>query len=262
MPVTEDRLAPTAAQRCIIEFVRRFGLGNGGLRKYGGRLLTTLRDGPIDYDYHGLTLRFHPELYASARHMLLTPYWSERKERAFIEARMPADGVFLDIGANAGFYTFFVAARRPKATVLAFEPVEEFAKILTGNIRSNGLDSVAVETVALSDREGTSEFNRETQSMVFGSGKMSVRTTTLLNVLGARGIGRIDCMKIDVEGVEDRVLMPFFRRAPRQLWPRAMLLEHACASYWEEDVLAFMTANGYRESWRSKLNMGLVLGAG
>lgn len=262
VPLTEEplgRFAPTAAQRHVIEFNRRFGLGNGALRKYGALLLANLREGPIDYDYYGLTLRLYPTLYASARHMLLTPGWSESKERAFIEAHLPPNGVFFDIGANAGFYTFFVAGRRPKCTVVAFEPVHEFAAIMEYNIRSNRLERVAVEEVALADREGITDINRETQSIVFGSEKVSVRTTTLLEAMRSRGICKIDCMKIDVEGVEDRVLMPFFRSAAKPLWPKAMIIEHACSSYWNENCLGFAKANGYREQWQSKLNTALVL---
>src|ERR1700687_2464059 len=122
LPGPMDRkLAPTAAQRLIIEFNRRFGLGNGALRKYGAALLGDLRDGPIDYEYFGLRLRFFPPLRRSA-HMLLSPGWSERRERAFIEEHMPPTGVFLDIGANVGYYHFFVSGRRPQSRIISIEP--------------------------------------------------------------------------------------------------------------------------------------------
>lgn len=255
----KDRaLAPTAVQRLVIEFNRRFGLGNGALRKYGTALLGTLRAGPIDYEYFGLRLRFFPPLRRSA-HMLLSPGWSERRERAFIEEHMPPSGVFLDIGAHAGYYTFFVAGRRPNSRIISIEPVHEYAAVLEFNRRLNGLDRAAIEEVALSDREGTAQFNRATESMVLGAGTEEVRTTTLLQVLAAHQIHAIDCMKIDVEGVEDRVLMPFFRSSARSLWPKTLLIEHACRTHWKEDCLAFALANGYREQFRSTLNAGLVL---
>ncbi len=50
-----DQALPTPAQKAVIEFSRRFGCGNGAVRKYGAKLLGWLREGPIDYDYHGLT---------------------------------------------------------------------------------------------------------------------------------------------------------------------------------------------------------------
>ena len=191
--------------------------------------------------------------------MLLSPGWSERRERAFIEEHMPPTGVFLDIGAHAGYYTFVVAGRRPNSRIISIEPVHEYAAVLEFNRRLNGLDRAAIEEVALSDHEGTAQFNRAKESMVLGAGTEEVRTTTLLQVLASHQIHAIDCMKIDVEGVEDRVLMPFFKSSARSLWPKALLIEHACRTHWKEDCLAFALANGYREQFRSTLNAGLVL---
>ncbi len=54
------RYAPTAAQRAIIATARSTGLSNGLLRNYGGLAVTKLREAPVDYDYHGLTLRIYP----------------------------------------------------------------------------------------------------------------------------------------------------------------------------------------------------------
>ena len=165
--------------------------------------------------------------------MLLSPGWSERAERAFIEEYMPPTGVFLDIGAHAGYYTFFVAGRRSKSRIVSIEPVHDYVVVLEFNRRLNGLDRVAIEEVALSDREGTAQFNRATESMVLGAGTGEVRTTTLLQVLASHHIHAIDCMKIDVEGAEDRVLMPFFRSSAKSLWPKTLLIEHACRTHWK-----------------------------
>jgi FkbM family methyltransferase len=251
--------APMAVQKLIIEFNRRFGLGNGALRKYGCSLVELSREGPIDYDYFGFRIRFFPPLRQSAR-MLFSPGWCERKERAFIAAHLPPRGVFIDIGANVGFYTFFVAASCPSCTVISVEPIHEYTALLNFNIRINGLERVTVEEVALSDRARVAEFDRETESMNFGTGEVSVRTETLQHLAMSRAIHKIDCMKIDVEGVEDLVLMPFFRSAARSLWPKAIVIEHACRLSWKEDCLVFAKANGYREKMQTALNTGLVLG--
>jgi hypothetical protein len=42
----------------------------------------------------------------------------------------------------------------------------------------------------------------------------------LAHIIAAAGVNRIDTMKIDIEGFEDRALMPFIATAPRSLWPR------------------------------------------
>ncbi|WP_342360303.1 FkbM family methyltransferase [Terrarubrum flagellatum] len=250
--------APTTAQRAIIETSRRAGLGNGHLRKHGAGALLALRPAPVDYDYFGLTLRFYPALCGSARHMLMSPSWSERKERAFMLERTPDDGVFVDIGVNVGFFLFYVAAKRPRATVLGFEPAPKYHALDSFNIAQNKLANVHLFNAAVADKAGVAHFNLEGESLAHGSGAIEVATIPLIDALRERAVTRIDCLKIDVEGVEDKALAPFFREADRSLWPKAVIIEDGSA-YWEEDVLAFMLASGYREAWRSRLNVALVL---
>jgi len=244
----QDSLAPTHLQRLIIEFSRRFGLGNGALRKHGARLVYHLRSEPIHYDYHGLTLRFDPDLVASGRHMLMSPQWSEQPEREFILQHLPANGTFLDIGMNSGFYTFFVAATRPGCKVLSFEPNSKLVARARANAAANGLRQVHIEEVALwdSDDDVTVEGVR-------------VRGAMLTSMLDKYSVEAIDVMKIDVDGPEDRILMPFFAAKPRSVWPKAIIIEHVFIEQQPDNCLRFAKENGYREVWRSTLNTALVL---
>ncbi len=239
-----DQAQPTPAQKAVIEFSRRLGCGNGAVRKYGAKLLGRLREGPIDYDYHGLTLRLDPTLCGSVRVMLMTPDWHDCQERAFVEQHLPPKGVFFDIGANAGFYTFFAAARRPHARVIAFEPVPGLAHALKRNVAANHLRNVKVEDVALSDVDG--------RGMVEGEMRP---TMTLLQAAKSHGVSCIDCLKIDIEGMEDQVLLAFFREAPKSLWPRAIVGEHIFTPQWRDKCLEL----GYREQWQSRFNSALTL---
>jgi hypothetical protein len=68
----------------------------------------------------------------------------------------------------------------------------------------------------------------------------------LLAIVQVAGRTRIDAMKIDVEGYEDRVLIPFFREAPSYLWPRRILMEVEHAARWESDCLRTLVDAGYR----------------
>jgi FkbM family methyltransferase len=253
------RYAPTTAQTAIIRIARAAGISNGAIRNYGGIAVTKLRASPVDFDYHGLRLRFYPTLFSSARHMLFTPGGSERGERDFIFAHLPKDGVFVDAGANAGFFLFAVAAKRPNCKILAFEAIAGFAAMLNFNIRSNNLSNVMLETVALSDEDGEVSFNLDTQSTAYGQNTITVPARRLEGVLAERGLDHVDVLKIDVEGSEDRVLLPFFRSADRALWPKAVLIEDCFTNHWREDCIAVMKQLGYRERFRGKLNVGLVL---
>lgn len=234
---------PTLGQRLIIESVRRFGLGNGAARLYGAKAVGKLRAGPVDYDYHGLVLRIDPTRCGSARHMLMTPNWTDARERAFLAKHLPEDGSFIDAGANVGFYTFYAAGVRPRARIVAFEASAALAHEINDNAVRNGLARVTIDPRGLSDIEGMSE--------VEGS---LVPTTTLVNAMAAHNIERIDVLKIDIEGMEDRVLLPFFESAPVSQWPKAMLVEHIFANR----CIDFAKANGYREEWRNGFNAALV----
>jgi FkbM family methyltransferase len=67
---------------------------------------------------------------------------------------LPPSGVFVDVGANVGYYTLLAARAVGKAgRVIAFEPNPESLSVLLLNTMSEG-DTIRVYPFALSDREG------------------------------------------------------------------------------------------------------------
>lgn len=76
-------------------------------------------------------------------------------------------------------------------------------------------------------------------------------------ILRDAGITRIDALKIDVEGVEDEVLMPFLAEASSNLLPRLIIIEDG-SSGWKSDVFGRLAERGYVEAGRSKHNRVLI----
>ncbi len=72
------------------------------------------------------------------------------------------------------------------------------------------------------------------------------------------GLKTIEALKIDVEGYEDRVLPPFLAAAPRSLWPRRVVIEHAHADA-EHDCVSRMVAVGYEICGKTRSNSLLRL---
>ena len=68
----------------------------------------------------------------------------------------------------------------------------------------------------------------------------------LATALRDRGIDHVDLLKIDIEGYEDRALMPLLVRDHQALWPRAVLIETVLKRHWAEDCLARLEALDYR----------------
>ena len=127
------------------------------------------------------------------------------------------DSVFLDIGANVGFYTLQVGQRLSAAgRIYAFEPHPELSEILHHNVANLLLDrAVACFSMALSDSNGTTKLHYPKGHLgggsiaPFGGRDWQVSTIEsevrrLDDVLGPNFT--CDLVKIDVEGYEINVL--------------------------------------------------------
>ena len=247
--------APTSGQRAIIVAAQALARAGVTFRNRAIRWTQAMRPGPIDAELVGLTLRFCPHLnFRDGAALFAEPVFDAR-ERAFLVERLPRGGVFLDIGASMGIYTLTVAARRPDVRVIAFEPIADVADRLSFNLAANKMTGrVEARALALGDITGTIAFNREAESAVIGEGTISVPCDTLLNVARAEGLTRIDAIKIDVEGYEDRVLFPFFAEAPETLWPRHVIIEHILPDAWERNPIDLLASHHYKTVWRGGFN--------
>ena len=145
-----------------------------------------------------------------------------RRERVSMQLWMELarhSSVVVDVGANTGIYSLVAKAVNPNAKVHGFEPVSRVFQKYVQNCRLNGFDIVA-EELALSNQDGTAtlyDFNsehvlaatldREIYAELPGEQReVSVPVTKLSTYIAARGLERVDLMKIDVESHEPEVL--------------------------------------------------------
>ena len=177
----------------------------------------------------------------------------------------PGD-VFVDIGANCGLFSVFAARKvGPTGRVIAIEPLPAMLARLRFNVAANGFTNVMVCPTAVGAQPGEARIHVSTKqyghaSLVGTEGEeLTVPVTPLLSIVESAGVMRIDALKIDIEGFEDRALMPFIRSAPRQLWPARIFMEVDHASRWQEDCLGGLLEAGYREHWRSGSDILLAL---
>jgi hypothetical protein len=73
-------------------------------------------------------------------------------------------------------------------------------------------------------------------------------------------LNHVHALKIDIEGFEDRVMIPFFRHAQESMWPRAIVIEHLSQNEWQDDCIADMSARGYAAIARTRSNTLLLRG--
>jgi FkbM family methyltransferase len=268
-------LAPRPFDRGVIALTSRLPSTRLGLRlAILLRRLVMMRlvrpDGALDVDRWGLHLRLHPRDNGCEKNLLFTPQMYETAELAELaaeieRARSRGSGfVFVDIGANVGLFSLFVAScAGPAAHILAVEPEEGNLARLHFNIRANPRLPIRVASVALAGEAGRLAVKRDAHDrggtrmeQFVEPGAQTVKAMTLLQLLTQEGIGSIDAMKIDVEGMEDAILVSFFRDAPKRLWPRLIVIEDARTT-WGVDLFSLLTANGYNVASCSRLNVML-----
>jgi FkbM family methyltransferase len=236
------------------------------------RRLVTMRlpypDGALDVIRWGLRLRLHPRDNGCEKNLLFTPQMYEPTERAELTAEMDRANdspfVFVDIGANVGLFSFFVAARTGRnARILAVEPEPENLSRLLFNMRINPGVPIRVASIALADKAGKVALDVDRRDRggtrvrkLTGRDALTVDAQTLLQLLQDVGIDAIHAIKIDVEGAEDVILAPFFRNAPESMWPRLILLEDA-RSAWTVDLFSLLASLGYTVVSRTRLNVTL-----
>lgn len=160
-----------------------------------------------------------------------------------LAGRLSAGSVVLDVGANIGNHTFYLA-NTVDCKVLSFEPNSDLVAAMRKTIEHGSLQNrVNVYDFALGDCEASAHFqdfkpdNLGAQALQVGEGNIQVRTLDSI-----QGIERVDAVKVDVEGMELNVL-----KGGRNLLEKfTPLLYVECISFERfRDVLDFVAELGY-----------------
>jgi FkbM family methyltransferase len=260
--------APTRAQAAIIALAHRSRLKRGAFRPMLSRLINRLRAGPIDVHYQGASFRFYHQASATERGALFNPDYN-LEELDFLRMHTPSGGVFVDVGANVGTYAM-VLARHVGASgkVIAIEPHPVTHARLSFNRAASGFTQVDLVAAAAGPSDGALMIETDGDNLGAShivsddrpGNAIRVPSLRLQRILADAGADHVDALKIDVEGFEDRVLTGFFKEAPQNLWPRAVVIEHLSRNEWQEDCIADMRGRGYAETGRTRSNTMLVRG--
>jgi FkbM family methyltransferase len=179
----------------------------------------------------------------------------------YLAGHLAPGNVFVDIGANTGYFAMLAAARvGATGRVIAFEPNPAVFAQLQKHVALNGFESrVTVAQMALSDasnpaarffvsqdlaNSGLSSLTPPAE-MLAGGGlseahTIPVRVDTFDNWLGSSGLDHVDLMKIDVEGAEARVIAGM-----RQSLVSGAVAAIICETVWGSPAHEALTAAGY-----------------
>lgn len=190
----------------------------------------------------------------------------EPQETALVRHLLRPGMTFADVGANWGYFTLLGASIvGPAGRVVACEPHPSLYRSLEQNVALNNFTWAVPLRVAVADAEGeTNLAGFEHGSTNRGVSRLSgeavprapnyrVRTASLSSILDAQGVGRVDLVKMDIEGAEAAALSVMdgelkrarYRSILLELHPVALREQGVDAKSLVEKLLGF----GYR-AWR------------
>lgn len=183
--------------------------------RFVARRILPLFDQPIFIDMHGVSWKVRVR---RMRHMTYVVDNRAMEPGTVAIFRTVQDlhkpGVFWDIGANVGFYSWLLMSADPELHAVLFEPDPDNIELVNATIARGRLENVQLVAKAASTEQGTARFVMDPESGTTshlesgGTGVkgavVTVETTTLDDELAR--LAPPDLIKIDVEGAEDMVL--------------------------------------------------------
>jgi FkbM family methyltransferase len=185
-------------------------------------------------DILGFSMRLNPQECVDAD-LYFAPHLYDRDEIHYLLQKFSKQGVFIDAGANIGFWSLLFAEKFPQAKIYSIEANPSTFDILRENIEINKFLNIHAINIGVSDKFG--EFplycndtgNRGGDSFASVASdrnrNIMVATKPLTSIFEEADIKKIDIMKMDIEGFEEIVLSSFFSEAPKTLWPRFICAE-------------------------------------
>lgn len=138
--------------------------------------------------------------------MLLDSRAWEPHVLAYLKAHLQRDHVFMDVGANLGYFTVLCAPL--VARVIAFEPVARARAYCVDNVARNGLGNVHVLSVGLWHEALIAGISFDPRILaggalsVSGDERIVCRALDDLVAEGAIELARLDVVKMDIQGAE------------------------------------------------------------
>ena len=144
--------------------------------------------------------------------------WEPSVSKALIE-NMPKDGIFLDIGANIGYHSLFMASySKGQEKIYTFEPIKRLHHQLEKSIAVNNFSNITSYNIALGDCDRDSQTIYIREENIGGSSLLIYPNLEYVNVKETEKVNirsldkffkedfKVNLIKIDVEGYEYEVL--------------------------------------------------------
>jgi FkbM family methyltransferase len=234
---------------------------NGKLRR--AKMALARAVGWTEVEWNECTFKLFPADNVSDKH-----FWAKGtpdEQSSILKLVSLVEGqkiTFWDVGANCGVYSVVVSKKcADGSSIFSFEPNPEMHKRLRKNLTANGLTkskkkSVETRNIALGAEHGQLDLHiyegnlgratLRTDDVKAQDRKITVPVEPIEDYIVQGLDGSLKVLKIDVEGYEDRILMPWVRKIDTLGDIDYLLLEHTHRAHWGEDVIDALEAKGYK----------------
>ena len=208
----------------------------------------------VDTKIRGIKYRLNIVKNTTDAKLLVASKKYDSTELSYIKESFKRDrkSTFIDIGANTGYYSLNLA-QEGFTNIIPIEANPDVINILKQNVDCNGFNN-QIKVVKCCVGE-TGEMNFYTSSgwgsssvmkQNHKSGKViKVVSKPLIEIIKEFNIKKIAALKIDVEGYEDQILVPFLNGTKQNLHPNLIVLEHCNYSDWSTDLINFLKEFSY-----------------
>ena len=249
--------APSYLQKIFIFIGQNSFLKRGLFRRRYSRMIFSLRKGPLDIYFRKCAYRLFGENNLIEYGILLDKKYN-CLDLEFLLEGANLDSNFVDLGSNIGLYSQPLALASPNGMVLSIDANPLMKSRLLFNIQSTAIKNIQFVLSAVSNKigKGSLKIRKDDIAIVAVDETIEsdIKINTLENIIKENNLKSIYGLKIDIEGHEDKALVPFLLKTTEALLPKKIVIEKLSKySDYPECTLAFDKLN-YNLISRSKNN--------
>ncbi len=247
----------------FLRLIIRTGISRGKIKRvFHFAWKKYVSEKPVDLQYRGVKLRIRPFGNSIESNILFSSKFREYRELKTIKKFVNSSTLFLDIGANFGYYSLFAASFGARRCI-SFEPNPILINRINENVRINNFTKkITIAPYALGDKKGTVSLQiskSELGSSAIGKNISSTETIEVQQKPLKRALQEFnevhaDIIKIDIEGYEDKVLFPYLNSLKKEHMPSLIIIEENKKD-WNFNILDWLETNNYRRLGKTRGNI-------
>ncbi len=219
---------PNYIQKILIFIGKKSFLKRGLFRTSYSKIILSLKKRPLDIYFRKCAYRITGENNLIEYGILLDPKYNF-SDLDFLLKGAKNNSNFVDIGSNIGLYSQPLAFNSPDGLTVSIDANPNMISRLKFNINATKIQNIKVISTAVSDIQGKGSLKIRKDDVAIVAldedVSSSIKINTLENIIKSTKINSIFGLKIDIEGHEDKALVPFLLSSPKNLLPKKIVIE-------------------------------------